>query len=167
MDINKNGINLTRLFSYVPTAVATVKGSGKYPNIEGTVRFYQTAGGVVVLSEIFGLPRSNDACRESPVFGFHIHEGASCTGNNDDSFADVGMHYNPDGCPHPYHAGDMPPLFGVGGMAFSAFLTDRFSVDEIVGRTVIIHGSPDDFTTQPSGNSGEKIACGRIVRTRR
>lgn len=46
--------------------------------------------------------------------------------------------------------------------AFSAFLTDRFTVKEILNRTVVIHSRPDDFTTQPSGNSGEKIACGVI-----
>lgn len=167
MDIRRNGINPSKLFRYVPTAVAMVTGSGKYPNIEGTVRFYQISQGVVVLAEMFGLPSPKEKCEKSPIFGFHIHEGASCTGNGEDDFADAGMHYNPDDCYHPYHAGDMPPLFGVGGMAFLSFLTDRFSVDEVIGRTVIILGSPDDFTTQPSGNSGEKIACGRIVKTRR
>ncbi len=49
------------------------------------------------------------------------------------------------------------------GYAFSAFLTDCFSLSEVMGKTVIIHGNPDDFTTQPSGNSGEKLACGVIM----
>jgi len=71
-------------------------------------------------------------------------------------------HYNPDNLPHPYHSGDMPPLFGNDGTAFSVFLTNRFKIDEIIGRTVVIHAQPDDFTSQPSGNSGEKIACGII-----
>ena len=93
----------------------------------------------------------------------HIHSGMSCTGNKTDNFADAMTHYNPDNCPHPYHAGDMPPIFGVNGTAFSVFLTDRFSVKEIIGKSVIIHANPDDFTTQPSGNSGEKIACGIIA----
>lgn len=42
------------------------------------------------------------------------------------------------------------------------FMTDRFTVNEVIGKTVIIHLHPDDFATQPSGNSGEKIACGVI-----
>ena len=80
-------------------------------------------------------------------------------------FTNFGMkHYNPHGCDHPYHAGDLPPLFETSGLALSAFLTDRFTVDEVIGRTVIIHDQPDDFTTQPSGNSGTKIACGVIRR---
>ena len=80
-----------------------------------------------------------------------------------DPFPNSGAHYNPKECPHPFHAGDMPPLFGADGYAFLTFVTSRFTVKEIVGKTVIIHSSPDDFTTQPSGNAGEKIACGLIV----
>ena len=163
---NSSGINgyphFTALLGRRPQARAVVRGSGRYPLIYGEVRFYQTTLGVVVLAEIMGLPDSENPCR-APIFGFHIHDGGECTGNSDDPFANAGRHYNPDGCPHPYHAGDMPPLFGAGGLAFSAFLTDRFAVEEILGRTVIIHGAPDDFTTQPAGNAGEKIACGVIV----
>lgn len=83
----------------------------------------------------------------------------------DDPFADAMSHYDPRGCAHPYHAGDLPPLFGNNSFALSVFLTDRFSVHEVIGRTVIIHDHPDDFTTQPSGNSGTKIACGVICGT--
>ncbi|NLF34637.1 MAG: superoxide dismutase family protein, partial [Clostridiales bacterium] len=43
-------------------------------------------------------------------------------------------------------------------------LTNRFTVREVIGRSVIVHDSVDDFTTQPSGNSGAMIACGRILR---
>ena len=51
-----------------------------------------------------------------------------------------------------------------GGHAFSVFLTDRFCVKDVIGRTVIIHGGSDDFTSQPAGNAGPKIACGEIRR---
>ena len=44
-----------------------------------------------------------------------------------------------------------------------AVYTKRFYPEEIVGRTAVIHSKPDDFTSQPSGNAGEKIACGEIV----
>lgn len=163
---NDNYINFARFLRYIPTAVAMVKGSEEYPDINGTVRFYQTAYGSVVFAEIMGLPLGNGIC-DSPIFGFHVHEGAGCTGNGDDQFFDVGQHYDKNGCPHPHHSGDLPPLMGAGGMAFTAFLTNRFDVEEIIGRTVIIHRMPDDMTTQPSGNSGEKIACGEIVGVRR
>ena len=73
-------------------------------------------------------------------------------------------HYNPKDCEHPYHAGDLPSLFGNNGLAAAAFLTDRFFVDDVIGKVVIIHDHPDDFTTQPSGSSGTKIACGVIQR---
>lgn len=51
--------------------------------------------------------------------------------NIDDPFADAMSHYNPGRCEHPYHAGDLPPLFGNNGFALCAFLTDRFSIDEV------------------------------------
>lgn len=149
------------LFRSKPMAVAEMRGSINHPNIQGLVWFYRTEFGVIVVSDIMGLPTSTNACN-SPIFAFHIHGGNECSGNASDPFANAGMHYNPNNCPHPYHAGDLPPLFGANGNAFSAVLTDRFTIDEIIGKTVIIHSNPDDFTTQPSGNSGSKIACGVI-----
>ncbi len=158
-------INFARFLSYIPTAVARILGSDEYPDIVGTVRFYETAYGTVVFAEAVGLPWNKDDCA-SPIFGFHIHEGESCSRSNND-FSETGSHYDPFNCPHPYHSGDMPPLMCAEGTAFSAFLTDRFTVSEIIGRTVVIHDHSDDFTTQPSGNSGKKIACGEIVSVRR
>lgn len=146
-----------------PTSFARICGSREYPEIHGMVRFYRTRYGTLVAAEIFGLPKKCEECK-SPVFAFHIHEGEECTGNPSDPFAAAGGHYNPENCLHPYHAGDMPPLLGNDGYAFSVFLTDRFCAKEIIGRTVIIHSNPDDFMTQPSGNSGMKIACGVIQR---
>ena len=58
----------------------------------------------------------------------------------------------------------MPPLLGDYGKACMTVLTGRFRVEEILGKTVILHGAPDDFRTQPSGNAGKKIACGVIRR---
>ncbi len=161
-----NDININALLRNLPDAVATVHGSSRYPGINGSVKFYQTARGVLTVAEIFGLSAPTEKCGND-IFAFHIHSGASCTGNEKDVFADAGMHYNPTECPHPYHAGDMPPLFSADGMAFLAFLSDRFTVAEIVGKTIIIHDKHDDFTTQPSGNAGNKIACGEIVAVRR
>ena len=156
-------IRLSSILRGRPQAAASIAGSEGYPGLSGTVRFYRTNEGVIVWAEINGLPHSDLPCQER-IFGFHIHKGTSCAGNMDDPFADAMSHYNPGGCDHPYHAGDLPPLFGSNGSALSLFLTDRFSIDEIVGKTVIIHDHPDDFTTQPSGNSGTKIACGVVRR---
>ena len=143
------------------SAVAVIKGSDKYPAIKGKVWFDSVCGGIMVTAEISGLPVYKGDC-EIPIFAFHIHSGATCTGNESDPFADVNGHYNPNDCPHPFHAGDLPPLFSANGVAKSRFLTDRFTIPQIIGKTIIIHGMLDDFTTQPSGNAGEKIACGEI-----
>ena len=154
--------NLCSVLRMRPNAVALVKGGNDYPYVYGRVYFYQLSDGVLVRTEIKGLPESRDTCKQN-IFAFHIHEGKECSGTATDIFANAKGHYNPSDCPHPYHAGDMPPLFSVNGRAFSVFLTDRFTLSEILGRTIIIHLHPDDFMTQPSGNAGEKIACGIIT----
>ena len=158
--------NFTKILSYVPGAFSNIRGSKDYPHILGSVKFYQTSFGVIVNAQISGLPTAQDLCSSS-IFAFHIHEGTDCSGNNTDPFANARTHYNPYDCPHPYHAGDLPPLFSANGIAFSSFLTNRFTLAEIIGKTVIIHSSIDDFSSQPSGNAGEKIACGIILPTKR
>lgn len=153
---------LQNMLKKAPDAHASIKGSSEYPTISGMVFFYQLKDGVMLIAQFQGLPQGIEVCSPN-VFGFHIHEGNSCTGNMEDPFANTGSHYNPSNCPHPAHKGDLPPLFGNHGYAFMAFITDRFTVKEVIGHTVILHSSPDDFTTQPSGNSGKKIACGQIL----
>ena len=145
-----------------PYAFANIKGSINFPNISGIARFYKVREGVLVSIKISGLPTNDVSCKK-PIFAVHIHSGKSCTGTSTDPFSDALVHYNPEDCAHPYHAGDLPPIFSVDGLGFSAFLTDRFYAEKIIGKTIIIHSSQDDFTTQPSGNSGAKIACGVIT----
>ncbi len=146
-------------------AYAEVRGSVEYPLLRGRVMFYQTPQGVLVVADVSGLPFGTGPCA-GRIFGFHIHEGSSCLeSSGDEPFPGTLSHYNPGGCPHPNHAGDLPPLFGNQGHAFSAVLTNRFRIQEIIGRTVVIHDHPDDFRTQPTGDSGTKIACGVIRHT--
>lgn len=95
---------------------------------------------------------------------FIYTNGTSCTGNLDDEFADAKTHYNPTNCPHPYHAGDLPPLIENNGYSYMSVLINKFKIEDIIGKVIIIHDMPDDFKTQPSGNSGTKIACGKIVK---
>lgn len=138
-----------------PKAVACITGGAENPCLMGRVFFHQKCGGVLVMAEVSGLPRDG-------FFAFHIHEGTSCSGPG---FECTGGHYDPADAPHPNHAGDLPPLLSHNGRAKMTVLTGRFRVDEIIGKTVVIHSAPDDFTTQPAGNSGNKIACGIICRT--
>lgn len=141
-------------------AWAAIRGNREHPRLLGSVKFFQTPAGVLVLAEVWGLP--NRAENPSGIFGFHIHSGRSCTGTPEQEFADADGHLNPAELPHPQHMGDLPPLFAGNGYAWTSFLTSRFTIRDILGRTLIIHAAPDDFTTQPSGNAGEMIACGVI-----
>ena len=155
-------MSLRGMLQRLPHAWAKIRGSAAYPGIRGKVDFYQTDQGVVVLAELAGLPGAESGCGNR-VFAFHIHEGSKCEGNAEDPFAEVGKHYNPRDCPHPEHAGDLPPIFSNNGYAIQMFLTDRFNVEDIIGKTIIVHSGPDDFTSQPAGNAGKKIACGEII----
>ena len=139
-----------------PFASSTVLGNTNYPDLKGKVLFYQAPKGVVVVAEIENLPKT-----ETNIFAFHIHDGENCEFVKDE-YINIGEHYNPTNTSHPKHAGDLPPLFSNNGLAWMAVLTDRFEIKDVVDKFVIIHANPDDFTTQPSGNSGEKIACGII-----
>ena len=140
-------------------AYANINGSVKYPNIKGKVKFIEQSNGILVKAEIFNLPLFENV---NDIYGFHIHQGNECAGDTQDAFKNAGSHFSNVELPHPYHSGDMPPLFGNNGYAYMSFFTNKFTLNDIIGKVVIIHSHPDDFHTNPSGNSGEKIACGKI-----
>jgi len=152
-----------------PAAAAWIRGNASHPNLGGIVRFYAVSSvGILVNAEIFGLPDNERAFMSNAVnarplsyfYGMHIHQFGDCR----PPFDQTGTHYNPDGTPHPEHAGDMPPLLSSNGYAWLAFYDARLSIDEIVDKSIIIHAGRDDFTSQPAGDAGDKIGCGVIKR---
>ena len=138
-----------------PDAVAKIQGGLEVLQVSGCVQFFQENGCVLIVARVSGLPRES----ETGFFGFHIHQGESCSGAD---FSGTGSHYNSTGQAHPIHAGDLPPLLSCQGSAYLSVKTDRFTVNEIIGHTLVIHSDPDDFHSQPAGNAGRKIACGVI-----
>lgn len=147
-------------------AVAMIGGE----NINGVVTFKDVPGGTEVKAIVNGLPDYKPAEGSNPQIGphgFHIHSMGKCQADNQkDPFKTAGMHYNPDNQPHGNHAGDFPVLFSNNGKAEMTFFTNKFKVKDIIGKSVIIHENPDDFKTQPAGNSGKRIACGVIMAQR-
>ena len=142
-----------------PYAHAKITGDANNPSLHGMAYFYPVPfGGLLIETEVYGLPYENIP-PYSQFYGMHIHETGDCSL----PFDKTGNHYNPNEFPHPRHAGDLLPLLGNEGYAYSVFYTDRIEVENIIGRSLIIHSAPDDFTTQPSGNSGVKIGCGVIM----
>jgi superoxide dismutase, Cu-Zn family len=102
--------------------------------------------------------------------GVHVHEKGDCSASDASS---AGPHFAPGGGQHAgptdpkRHAGDLGNLeAGADGSATLTITTDALTVGSgdhsVVDRALIIHGDPDDLTTQPSGNSGGRVACGVI-----
>ena len=131
----------------------------------GTVDFVQKGDKVAVTAKLTGLAPGSH--------GFHIHEKGDCSSGDGMS---AGGHFNPRGKPHAMpstsdrHAGDMPMLVADGaGNATLVVELDVITIGggdtDIVGRGLIVHKDPDDFKTQPTGNSGARVACGVITRS--
>ena len=131
----------------------------------GLVTLTATAGGTVVNGEFTGLPAG--------VHGFHVHAVGKC----EPPFDSAGAHWNPTSAQHGIavgagHAGDLPNLF-VGetgrthvevfapGLAIGEGANSLFDAD---GAALVVHAERDDYKTDPTGNSGDRIACGVIER---
>lgn len=147
-------------------AMANISGGPLAPNIGGTVIFTQIPGAIQVAVEIEGLPLYQPATETSPQVGphgFHIHENGSCSvGDPTDPFQAAGGHWNPSNQPHGNHAGDFPVLFSNNGYSRMIFFTNKFTIPQIIGKTIVIHEGPDDYKTQPAGGAGRRLACGVI-----
>ena len=132
-----------------PRAVAQLQSTTGNSAI-GAVTFVQNGDKVKVSGVVTGLPANSE-------HGFHVHEKGDCSSGDGMS---AGGHFNPGGQPHgshagmAHHAGDLPSLKAdASGVA-----------NDIVGRALIVHRDPDDFTTQPTGNAGARLACAVIAR---
>ena len=142
-----------------PTARALLRGDPSHPQLIGEVLFSPYGRGTLVVARLLGLPKPG-------FLGFHIHEKGDCSTGGDVAFSGAGGHYDPHGVPHPWHAGDLPPILSLAdGTALMAVYTDRFTPSDVIGRSVVVHDLPDDLHSQPAGNSGMRIACGLIEAT--
>jgi Cu-Zn family superoxide dismutase len=152
--------------AYAGVIAARIKGGPLRPQINGTVQFQNIHNGTWVCVEVNGLPPYQPADgSQSPVgpHGFHIHESGNCeVGDPQNPFQAAGGHWNPANQPHGNHAGDFPVIFSNNGYSKMCFFTGAFKPDQVVGKSVVIHQNPDDYRTQPAGNSGKRLACGVI-----
>ena len=131
----------------------------------GTVDLVQTAHGVLLKLSVKGIPAGEHA--------FHVHAVGKC----EPPFSSAGGHFNPGGKKHGMeapdgpHAGDMPNLHvppsgelavEVANPAISLVKGQPNSVFDADGSAVVIHAAADDYKTDPTGNAGDRIACGVI-----
>jgi Cu-Zn family superoxide dismutase len=145
-----------------PRATATL-ASTNGNTASGSVSFQQLADKVLVSGEVRGLKPNAD-------HGFHVHEKGDCSSGDGMS---AGGHFNPAGAAHGnhdmgvHHAGDLRVLKAdANGVATFSYESAGISVGggaaDIVGKGLIVHRDPDDFKTQPTGNSGPRLACAVI-----
>jgi Cu-Zn family superoxide dismutase len=132
-------------------------------DVKGTAEFVERGGKVTLTLTVSGLTPGEHA--------FHLHEKGDCSAPDATS---AGGHWNPttEGHgkwgTHPFHRGDVANLVAdASGNAKLTFATDLWSIGgdpsrDVVGHALIIHAKPDDFTTQPTGNAGGRVACGVI-----
>ncbi len=143
------------------TAIATLAPTAGN-TAAGTVTFTQKGDKVLAAAKLSGLAPGGH--------GFHIHEKGDCSTADGMS---AGGHFNPTGKPHgdpgaaDHHAGDMPMLQAdaSGNATLSAELgviAVGSGATDIVGKSIIAHKDVDDYETQPTGNSGARVACGVI-----
>ena len=148
------------------TAAAEIKdASGR---TVGTANLTQLGSAVRIVMQVRGLPAG--------VKGVHIHAVGKCEGP---SFTSAGEHFNPGGRQHGAlnpqgsHAGDLPNLTVAGdGSGRLETTTEQISLvtaptalSDSDGSAIVIHAAPDDFRTDPTGNSGARIACGVITKS--
>ena len=125
----------------------------------GSVRMWQTPGGVTLRIAASGLPHG--------IHGIHVHSVGRC---DPPGFASAGAHFNPGGTKHGFnnsagpHRGDLPNVTvsanGVLQEAVSLPGASFASLLDADGAALVIHARADDYVTDPSGNSGDRIACG-------
>lgn len=144
----------------ITRAVAQIHSAGNGEAI-GTVTFTQGTDGVNVIARVNGL--------DTGKHGFHIHEFGDCTAED---LTSAGGHYNPFNVQHGAptdsvrHVGDMGNLpvnqEGYGNLNYTDSEISLNGSGNIIGRSVVIHAGTDDFTSQPSGAAGNRLACGVI-----
>jgi Cu-Zn family superoxide dismutase len=131
----------------------------------GLATLTEEAGGVKVHAEVKGLAPGEH--------GFHVHAVGSCTAP---AFTDAGSHFNPTNKQHGkdnpegHHAGDLPNLVvqadGTGSIDFTiqgvTLGAGDLSLMDKDGSAVVVHANPDDYKTDPTGNAGDRIACGIV-----
>jgi Cu-Zn family superoxide dismutase len=142
----------------------TAKLTGPDGSDRGAVSFTQLANGVLLKADLKGLPEGEH--------GFHIHEKGACSPD----FKAAGGHFALEGEKHGFatedgpHAGDMPNIHvPASGQLTIEVLNPNVSLQDEEGSlldedgsAVVIHAKPDDYTSQPSGGAGDRIACGVI-----
>jgi Cu-Zn family superoxide dismutase len=143
------------------TQVALDSRSGS--SVTGSLKLSDSKAGLRITGEVRGL-------KPGAEHGFHIHEKGDCSAPDASS---AGGHFNPAGAPHgrlgsgAHHAGDMPNLKadaqGVARVDQTvAGVTLAAGANGAAGRALVVHRDPDDYSSQPAGNAGPRVACGVV-----
>lgn len=142
----------------VPEEAVAVMMPTEGSRVTGTIRLVQQKGHVHITGEVQGLTPGQH--------GFHVHEFGDL---RDRTGKSAGDHFNPTGDPHGgpesehKHAGDLGNIVANDdGVAIIDMKAEGLKLHFVVGRSLVVHAKADDLTTQPSGDSGDRVAVGVI-----
>ena len=142
-----------------------VLASASGSRVSGRLSLVPMGDGVHIRGEVGGL-------KPGDVRGFHIHEKGDCSAADASS---AGGHFNPGGQAHgragqgAHHAGDTDNIVAdaKGVAKIDAHVTGVTlgggAANDIAGRAIIVHANADDYSSQPTGNAGARVACGVIA----
>lgn len=139
----------------------TLQGAPTDTDFAGTITVHAEGSGVHIVADVAGVDTDGK-------HGIHVHENGQCDheGEGGQHFTSAGSHFNPTGTEHacpptdPRHAGDLGNIEISGGRGHLEVSAANLTMDQLAGKAIILHAGEDDCKTQPTGNSGDRLACG-------
>jgi Cu-Zn family superoxide dismutase len=146
------------------SVTVSLQGAPEDTDFAGTLSITPEGTGVHIVADVAGVDKDGK-------HGIHVHENGMCEhhpAGDAKPFSTAGGHFNPGNAEHacpptdPRHAGDLGNIEVTGGKGHLELSVANLTMDQLSGKAIILHAGEDDCKTQPTGNSGDRLACGVV-----